>query len=124
MKKIKNLLFFCFSLMLTYNSLAQEKTITGTVMSATDKEPLPGVSVIRSNTTKGAETDFDGKYSVKAAKGDVLVFSYLGLKSKKVIINNDHSASKIELKVDLTMVQCVIMGRVAVKDVFSSKKNK
>lgn len=86
MKKIKNLLFFCFSLMLTYNSLAQEKTITGTVMSATDKEPLPGVSVVISNTTKGAETDFDGKYSVKAAKGDVLVFSFVGMKTTSVTI--------------------------------------
>ncbi|WBX70507.1 SusC/RagA family TonB-linked outer membrane protein [Tenacibaculum retecalamus] len=88
MKKIKNLLFFCFSLMLTYNSLAQEKTITGTVMSASDKGPLPGVSVIISNTAIGAETNFDGKYSIKATKGDVLVFSFVGMKTKSVTVND------------------------------------
>jgi len=107
MKKIKNLLFFCFSLMLTYNSLAQEKTITGTVMSATDKEPLPGVSVIISNTTKGAETDFDGKYSVKAAKGDVLVFSFVGMKTTSVTVG-DANVVNVSLENDNVLDEVVV----------------
>lgn len=107
MKKIKNLLFFCFSLMLTYNSLAQEKTITGTVMSATDKEPLPGVSVIISNTTKGAETDFDGKYSVKAAKGDVLVFSFVGMKTASVTVG-DANVVNVSLENDNVLDEVVV----------------
>ncbi|WP_271406044.1 SusC/RagA family TonB-linked outer membrane protein [Tenacibaculum soleae] len=107
MKKIKNLLFFCFSLMLTYNSLAQEKTITGTVMSATDKEPLPGVSVVISNTTKGAETDFDGKYSVKAAKGDVLVFSFVGMKTTSVTVG-DANVVNVSLENDNVLDEVVV----------------
>ncbi|WP_418653213.1 carboxypeptidase-like regulatory domain-containing protein [Tenacibaculum soleae] len=107
MKKIKNLLFFCFSLMLTYNSLAQEKTITGTVMSATDKEPLPGVSVVISNTTKGAETDFDGKYSVKAAKGDVLVFSFVGMKTASVTVG-DANVVNVSLENDNVLDEVVV----------------
>lgn len=107
MKKIKNLLFFCFSLMLTYNSLAQEKTITGTVMSATDKEPLPGVSVIISNTTKGAETDFDGKYSVKATKGDVLVFSFVGMKTTSVTVG-DANVVNVSLENDNVLDEVVV----------------
>ncbi len=60
-------------------SFAQEKTVSGTV---SDKEgSLPGVSVLIKGTTKGTDTDFDGKYSVKANVGDVLVFSYLGYKT-------------------------------------------
>ncbi|MDO6743720.1 SusC/RagA family TonB-linked outer membrane protein [Tenacibaculum soleae] len=107
MKKIKNLLFFCFSLMLTYNSLAQEKTITGTVMSATDKEPLPGVSVVISNTTRGAETDFDGKYSVKAAKGDVLVFSFVGMKTTSVTVG-DANVVNVSLENDNVLDEVVV----------------
>ena len=57
-------------------SFAQEKTVSGTVTE--ESGPLPGVSVLIKGTTKGTETDFDGKYSIKAKNGDVLVFRYLG----------------------------------------------
>jgi TonB-linked SusC/RagA family outer membrane protein len=57
-------------------SFAQEKTISGTVSD--DSGALPGVSVVVEGTSNGVETDFDGKYSIKAAQGDVLTFSYLG----------------------------------------------
>uniref|UniRef100_UPI003F6AD0F1 carboxypeptidase-like regulatory domain-containing protein n=1 Tax=Polaribacter sp. TaxID=1920175 RepID=UPI003F6AD0F1 len=50
-------------------SIAQEKTISGTVSE--DSGPLPGVSVSIKGTAKGTETDFDGKYSIKASVGDV-----------------------------------------------------
>ncbi len=57
-------------------SFAQEKTVSGTI---SDKDgALPGVSVLIKGTTKGTDTDFDGKYSIKTKVGDVLVFSYLG----------------------------------------------
>jgi TonB-linked SusC/RagA family outer membrane protein len=65
-------------------SFAQEKTVSGTVSDKTG--PLPGVSVLIEGTTTGTETDFDGKYSIKAKIGDVLSFRFLGYKpvSKKV----------------------------------------
>ena len=60
-------------------SFAQEKTVSGTVSDNTGG--LPGVSVIIKGTSTGAETDFDGKYSIRAKSGDVLVFNYLGYKT-------------------------------------------
>lgn len=60
-------------------SFAQQKTISGTVSD--DSGGLPGVSVLIKGTTTGTETDFDGKYSIKAKAGDVLVFTYLGYKT-------------------------------------------
>ena len=62
-------------------SFAQEKTISSTVSD--DSGALPGVSVVVEGTSKGVETDFDGKYSIKAKQGDVLTFSYLGLQPLK-----------------------------------------
>jgi TonB-linked SusC/RagA family outer membrane protein len=69
-------------------SFAQTKTITGTVSDSSGS--LPGVSVIIKGGTVGTETDFDGKYSIKAKTGDVLVFRYLGYKvvEKKVASSN------------------------------------
>lgn len=56
---------------------AQEKKITGVVSDSAG--PLPGVNVILKGTTMGTETDFDGKYSLNAKTGDVLVFSFVGM---------------------------------------------
>lgn len=43
--------------------------------------PLPGVAVLVKGTSTGTQTDFDGKYTLKAMSGQTLVFSYLGMKS-------------------------------------------
>ncbi len=60
-------------------SFAQDKTITGTV---TDQEgiPLPGVNIVVKGTTNGTQTDFDGNYVIKAAEGQMLLFTYIGQK--------------------------------------------
>ena len=58
---------------------AQKMTIMGMVTTAADGLPLPGANVIIKGTQTGAHTDFDGKYSIVAKKGDVLWFSFIGL---------------------------------------------
>jgi TonB-linked SusC/RagA family outer membrane protein len=57
-------------------SFAQDKTVTGVVSDKTG--PLPGANIVVKGTTRTAQTDFDGKYSIKAKAGEVLVFSYTG----------------------------------------------
>ncbi|NNL79423.1 MAG: SusC/RagA family TonB-linked outer membrane protein [Flavobacteriaceae bacterium] len=57
-------------------TFAQDKTISGTVSD--DTGPLPGVNIIVKGTSTGTQTDFDGNYSISAAAGDVLVFSFVG----------------------------------------------
>ena len=70
-------------------TFGQEKTITGTVVSASDNSPFPGASVYVKATKAGTSTDFDGKYSIKANTGDVLVFSFLGYTSKEVTVADE-----------------------------------
>jgi TonB-linked SusC/RagA family outer membrane protein len=69
-------------------TFAQSKTISGTVSD--DTGPLPGVSIIIKGTNSGAETDFDGNYSISANTGDVLQFGFIGKESteKTVGISN------------------------------------
>ena len=45
-------------------TMAQNRTLTGTVKSSTDDQPLPGVSVVVEGTTKGTVTDLDGNFSI------------------------------------------------------------
>jgi TonB-linked SusC/RagA family outer membrane protein len=74
-------LFLAFTVQIYF---AQSKIITGTVSDKTGV--LPGVSVVDKTLNKGVETDFDGKYTIVANVGDVLVFRYLGMKTKEVLV--------------------------------------
>src|SRR5690606_30044888 len=85
-------------------SFAQEKTITGTVTSADDGLPLPGASVMVEGTTKGTQTDLDGKYSITANQGENLVFSFLGM-ANQVITVGASNVVDVKLSPDNTMIQ-------------------
>lgn len=81
-----------FTLLLVFTmqfSFAQEKTVTGVVSDASG--PLPGVNVVVRGTQRGTATGFDGRYSIKAKEGEVLVFSFMGMSdvSRTVGASND-----------------------------------
>jgi TonB-dependent SusC/RagA subfamily outer membrane receptor len=63
-----------------------QKTVSGTVSDETG--PLPGVSVLIQGTQTGTETDFDGKYTITANEGDVLVYTFMGKKTKSVTVGS------------------------------------
>jgi len=82
-------------------TFAQAKTVTGTV---TDDGglPLPGVNVILKGTSTGSQTDFDGNYSIDASKGDILVFSFVGLKTAEYTVGD---ANKIDVVLEADAAQ-------------------
>lgn len=91
MKKRKlniNFLIFVMLFSLPTITFGQEKTITGTVVSAGDGLPLLGATVIVKGTATGVSTDFDGNYTITANMGDVLVFSYVGYAPSEVTVGN------------------------------------
>ena len=85
-------------------SFAQEKTVTGVV---SDKAgPLPGANVVVKGTTRSAQTDFDGKYSIKAKPGEVLVISFTGYNDTTIAVGaaNSYTVSLKEQSVKLEEV--------------------
>lgn len=72
-------------------------TITGVIED--ESGVLPGVSIMVKGTSFGTETDFDGNYSIKIKKGDVLLFTYLGYKSEEITINNQ---TNIDVQLEVT----------------------
>lgn len=78
--------FALFLALLLQFSYAQEKTISGKVSDETG--PVPGANIFVKGTKSGVQTDFDGKYSIKAKTGDVLVFSFVGMKDKFVSVGS------------------------------------
>lgn len=69
------LLFFC---MFVFAGALAQNSITGTVTSATDGEPLSGVTVKVKGQSALAITDIDGNFKINAGKGDRLELSYIG----------------------------------------------
>jgi TonB-dependent SusC/RagA subfamily outer membrane receptor len=63
-------------------SFAQEKTVSGVVSDGSG--PVPGANVMVRGTKNGVQTDFDGKYAIKAKVGDVLVISFVGMQEATV----------------------------------------
>ena len=68
--------------------MAQEKTITGVVTDADDGSPLPGVSVVIKGTHLGTATDAMGKYSIRIDGKAVLVFTFIGMQTQEIPVNN------------------------------------
>ncbi|MBA0883606.1 SusC/RagA family TonB-linked outer membrane protein [Flavobacterium undicola] len=80
-----------FSIMLTgMTAFAQTTTITGTVKDNTGM-PVPGANVLIKNTSNGIQTDFDGKFAIKAKPEDILVVSFIGMKTIEVKVGNQSS---------------------------------
>ncbi|WP_299396247.1 carboxypeptidase-like regulatory domain-containing protein [uncultured Gelidibacter sp.] len=71
-------------------TFAQQKTISGTV-SDESGIPLAGVNILVKGTTTGTQTDFDGRYSINAKAGDVLSFTFVGLKTKEVTVGTSNT---------------------------------
>ncbi|SFQ71439.1 SusC/RagA family TonB-linked outer membrane protein [Hymenobacter arizonensis] len=84
------LLFLLLGVLLAPPGWAQTaRTVTGVVTSATDQSPLPGVTVLVKGTTTGSTTGADGRYSLQAAPGGVLVFSFIGYSPQERTIGAD-----------------------------------
>lgn len=68
-------------------AMAQTRTVTGTVTSQTDNQPLPGVSVVVKGTARGTVTDVDGKFSIDMGPDETaLDFSYIGFATQSVTV--------------------------------------
>lgn len=122
MKTIYKKLLFLF-LLLPLSVLSQN-TLSGVVLDKTSGQPLPGVNVLISGSSKGAATDLDGKFQLtKVVKGDKIVFSFIGFKSETIVYSNQTSIS-VSLQEDANLLSEVVVqvgyGTVKKKDATGS----
>lgn len=90
------------------NPITGEKTINGIVTAKSDRLPLPGASITIKGTSKGVQTDFDGKFTIKAKLGDQLVFSYIGFKQSVVTISKKENIA-VALEDDSPSLEAVVV---------------
>ena len=84
-----------------------QNSVEGTV-SDEFGTPLAGVGVVIKGTSTGVVTDFDGKYAIQAESGQTLVFSYLGMKDKEVVVGNS-TVIDVALEEDVASLQEVVV---------------
>ena len=87
MKKIKTF-SLALSMLICFVTMAQEKTITGIVSDSNGT--LPGANVVVKGTTRGIQTDMDGKYSIQAKEGETLVFSFIGMEDEERVVRKSN----------------------------------
>jgi len=86
-KPIIHFLFLVLFLAMSIGSFASG-TITGVIIDSGSKEPLTGASIVLSQTTTGAVSNFDGSFSLKLTAGShQIIFSFIGYQPKTVSVN-------------------------------------
>ena len=76
-------------------------TIQGQVLENTEPPyPLPGVNILIKGTSLGTVSDGNGYFSIKAKKGDVLIFRYLGFKDYEYVVSRSISNLTVSLTAD------------------------
>ena len=85
--------------------------VTGTVEDADG--PLIGASVLVKGTTRGTITDMDGQYSIEAAEGETLEFSYMGYASQTHAVSGD--VINVTMKEDTEVLSEVVVTAMGIK---------
>ena len=67
---------------------AQDRTVSGQVVSYEDGLGIPGVNVVVVGTTIGTTTDFDGNYKLEVPEGATLSYSFVGFISQEIVVGN------------------------------------
>ena len=105
------LLLLC--LLMTGALFAQQRNIISGTITDESNLPLPGVNVLVKNTSTGTQSNFDGNYDIAAAKGAVLVFSYIGFRTQEIVVgdNNRINVTMISEQAELEEVVVVAYGQ-------------
>lgn len=90
--------------------MAQNRTVTGVVLSAEDNEPVIGASIVIVGTSQGVSTDLNGKFTLTdvPASAKELKVSYIGMKTQVVAIKRQ-GAMKIVLESDSEVLSEVVV---------------
>lgn len=88
----------------------QKQNISGKVLDSATGDPIPGVNVVVEGTTQGTITDIDGKYSITVDNNAVLIFSYIGYLTEKIVVQGNTTID-VKLIADVkSLEEIVVVG--------------
>jgi len=101
-----------FIALLVQISFAQERLVSGIVTDVAN-QPLPGVNVLVKGTNVGTQTDFEGKFSIKASSTETLVFNFIGMKSQEIVASS--TTISITMKDDAVELEGLVVTALGIK---------
>lgn len=120
---MKKYLLLIVILILPIIVMAQNKiTISGNITSASDSEPLIGVSILEVGTTNAAISDIDGNYKLSVNAGSTIKFSMISFTSQEIKVTKEE-VRNIAMKEDTELLEEVVVigyGTVKKSDLTSS----
>ena len=107
----KKILLICFfSLLICVRVYSQSLPVRGRVVSAPDKQPIPGVTVSEKGTSNRVMTKPDGTFSINVTSASsTLTMSYTGYKSTDILVSAIKSDVDILLTEDLQQLNDVVV---------------
>lgn len=108
---MKKILLSVFAiLLLSVQLMAQNQRVTGTVTSASDGSPISGVTVAATRGTLWTTTNAQGQYTISVPEQTTLRFSYVGLTTVEVRVNNQ-TVINVTMEDEITTLgEVVVMG--------------
>lgn len=104
-------LFMTLLMMFAITTYAQaQQAITGTVTDAKDGTTLVGATVQVKGTTRGTITDTQGNYSIEVARGETLVYSFIGYNKQEVLIQDQNTINIALQPKTETLGEVVVIG--------------
>ncbi|MGX1929843.1 SusC/RagA family TonB-linked outer membrane protein [Flagellimonas sp. 2504JD4-2] len=94
-------------------SLAQDKTISGTVTDSSGL-PLPGVNIVVEGTSTGTQTDFDGNYTISVNTGQTLLFTYIGQRDVRRTVGAGNTIN-VQMEEDAQALEEVVVTALGIK---------
>ncbi len=114
MPSIKHLLLVVPLFLLFISAAAQEKTITGSVLSEKDNEPVLNATILNRNTKKNTTTSSTGRFTIKASKGDVLEITSIGQLKTNVTIGDGNDLT-VRMPVNERQLSEVVVTALGIK---------
>lgn len=89
-------------------------TIQGQVLENIEPPfPLAGVNIVVKGTTLGTVSDGNGYFSIKAQKGDVLIFRYIGFKDYEYVVSRAISNLTVSLNAESEKLDEIVVTGIS-----------
>lgn len=116
MRRLLRILAICSLVILLLpdaSQAQQQKTITGTVLSD-DGIPMPAVTIRIKGTTRNAQSDARGNFTIQANEGETLEFSFIGYVTQSVVIGTSNIVN-VSMQLSETALGEVVVTAMGIK---------
>lgn len=103
----------CFLLLwatflISHSTQAQDRRVSGRVLSGKDQQPIPGVNILIKDTQTGTTSDASGNFVLNAPPNATLIFSAIGYSGKEVSIGNQTQLNVTISEGDQTLNEVIV----------------